>query len=95
MRALYEKVWAFLEALWVFLLMYRDGFWWSENTHTEKDEFGTHRWGFYRFWHGPAEEDRDILDVDFMIRRNGTGGFKGREYFHVHFDEKEGYRRKL
>lgn len=64
----------FLKALLVFVKMYCFGFYFSENTHHSPD--GSF-WGFYRFNHNKVS---GMYDIDFDIRKNGSG------YWHVHGD---------
>lgn len=52
-----------------------DGFFFSENTHTDPD--GT-RWGFYRFNH---KEQAALTDIDFSFSKKGPG------YSHIHGDD--------
>lgn len=81
----------FFKALWVFLLMYHDGFWFSKNDHwTGSIQSGATHWGFYRFWHGKKELNYDMspFDLDFnfgylpgLMKQDET--YKN-NYFHVH-----------
>lgn len=65
----------FLKALLVFLMMYRDGFYWSKNMHPN---LGGGHWGFYRFNSVDAVCLFDV-DLDFDKKRYG--------YYHVHGDD--------
>ena len=70
-----DKIKEFLKAFLTFLHMYRDGFYCSENIHTDRD--GT-RWGFYRF---NEETEYSLFDVDFSLDKKRKG------YYHVHGDD--------
>lgn len=84
----------FLKALWVFILMYREGFYWSKNDHFEKPKeySGKNHWGFYRLnW----ENEYALADIDFSFNSNPENRLKNlyskdrqiagsRNYFHLH-----------
>jgi hypothetical protein len=67
----------FLKALLLFIRMYRDGFFFSENSHRGPDG---NRWGFYRFNH---REVPAMFDIDYEIY--ATEENKG--YAHIHGDD--------
>lgn len=71
-----NKIKKFLKALLLFIRMYRDGFYFSDNTH--KDPNGT-RWGFYRFNH---ISQHAMYDIDFEFDSKIRPG-----YFHLHGDD--------
>jgi hypothetical protein len=64
----------FLKALLLFIRMYRDGFYFSENSHISG---GGVRWGFYRFNH---KYKAAMFDIDYSF--DGIP-----HYFHVHGDD--------
>ena len=66
----------FLNALLTFIRMYRRGFYFSENMHTDAD--GTY-WGFFRF--NSKNDNPGLFDIDCSF------GKKHRSYFHVHGDD--------
>jgi hypothetical protein len=62
----------FLKALWIFIMMYREGFYFSKLDTYDKD--GTH-WGFYRFnW----KNEHALFDVDFSFNKNKESYFHSR-----------------
>ena len=67
----------FIKAFLVFLRMYKEGFFFSDNTHY--DQHNAH-WGFYRFNH---KNQAALFDIDFLF------GFGKTEtsYFHIHGDD--------
>jgi hypothetical protein len=65
----------FIKAFITFLHMYKDGFFCSENAHTDPD--GT-RWGFYRFNH---KYQSALFDIDFSFNWFTPG------YAHIHGDD--------
>ena len=66
----------FLKALVLFVKIYKDGFFMSENSHTEKD--GS-RWGFYRFNY---VTESALFDIDYQFNSPNR-----KNYFHVHGDD--------
>ena len=67
-----KSVSAFLKALWIFALMYEQGFYFSRNTHRDND--GT-CWGFWRFnW----KTEYSLFDVDFSFGKNHKDFFHSR-----------------
>jgi hypothetical protein len=66
----------FLKALLIFIRMYRDGFYFSENSH--EDPNGT-RWGFYRFNHVGQP---GMFDIDYSFDVADRDG-----YAHIHGDD--------
>jgi hypothetical protein len=67
---------AFLKALWLFIRMYKDGFFFSESRHLDKDGA---RWGFYRLNFRSHYSMQDI-DYNFNSPRDDN-------YFHIHGDD--------
>jgi hypothetical protein len=69
------KVKEFIKALLIFIQLYKDGFFFSDNTH--KTDVGE-RWGFYRFNH---KDQSGLFDIDFSIYPDGHG------FQHIHGDD--------
>jgi hypothetical protein len=65
----------FIKALLLFLRMYRDGFFFSSNTHIDQNST---RWGFYRFNY---KTEYGLFDIDFSFLK------KSESYFHLHGDD--------
>lgn len=64
----------FIKALIIFIRMFNDGFFISENLHND----ASGRWGFYRFNHKQVPA---LFDIDLSIKGEGIN------YIHVHGED--------
>ena len=80
----------FFKSLIIFLMMYKEGFWFSKNDHWLKTNAGLEHWGFYRMnW----KKEHSIADIDFSIAWfKNKKRWKRPEFFHIHLDHKPGFR---